>query len=240
MKLKTNLHFHTSDDTEDSIPYSFTEALDEAVRLGFSCLALTCHNTYAYTAERAREAGARGVLLIPGIERTIEKKHVLILNCGSDIMSVHTFQALTAYKQTHPEIFVIAPHPYWGGSYSFSLSAKLEEHISLFDAVEQTWFYSLIYNPNKKASRVAQRHSLPLIATSDTHELQWLNTSYAEIEVKEKTIPAVLNAIRKENFKNVSSPRNLLFQMTPYVVYHVAVYCLSLLTRALTESRSTY
>ncbi len=231
MKLKTNLHFHTADDKEDSIPYSFEEALNEAVRLGFSCIALTCHNTYAYTAERAREAGTRGVLLIPGIERTVERKHILILNCDDDILSVHTFQALAAYKKTHPDIFVIAPHPYLGDSRSFSLGGRLEEHISIFDAVEQTWFYSSAYNPNKKAAKTANRHSLPLIATSDTHQLRWLNASYAEIGVKEKTIPAVFDAIRKRNFKNVSSPRSLLFEMTPYVACHAAAYYFSLLTK---------
>ncbi len=240
MKLKTNLHFHIDDDKEDSIPYSFTEALDEASRLGFQCLAITCHNTYTYTPERAKEAASRGILLIPGIERTIEKKHVLVFNCDESITSVQSFEGLIAYKKTHPGIFIIAPHPFLGSSHSYSLHQKLLEYISLFDAIEQTWFYSFLYNPNRKATAVATTHSLPLIATSDVHELKWLSTSFAEIETKEKTITAVFEAIRNKRFKNVSRPRSFFFEMTPYAIRHIVIYYFSKLGEMITKFRSTY
>lgn len=231
MKLKANLHLHAGDDQEDAIPYSFIEALDEAKRLGFTCLALTCHNTFVNKAEYAKAAEGRGILFVPGIERTIEKKHVIILNPDENILHVRTFEELAAYKKTRPNILIIAPHPFLGGESSFSLNGKLAEHSALFDAIEQTWFYSTLMNPNKKAARAAQEYSLPLIATSDTHELKWLNTSYAEIDVKEQSIPALFDAIRAHQFKNVSSPRSFFFEMAPYALHHIIVYILYLLKR---------
>ena len=217
MKIKTNLHLHTSDDTEDSIHYSFIDALHVAKKHGFGCIALTCHNKFVDKEEYRKTAEALGILFMPGVERTIEKRHVVILNPDKDVDTVKTFEALRAYKRTHPEIFVIAVHPYFPGGYS--LQEKLEEHADLFDAIEHSWFYSAHVNCNKKAGRVAKALTLPLIATSDTHNLKFLNTNYAEIEVLEKTIPALFNAIRNNNFTNTTSPRKLFREMTPYILH---------------------
>ncbi len=219
MKLKANLHLHASDDTEDSINYSFIDALNEAQKLGFSVLTLTCHNTLVDKPEYHAEAERRSILFIPGIERTIEGKHVVILNPTAEVMRVRTFAELAAYKRAHPQIFIIAPHPYLGARYS--LNDELFRHPSLFDAVEQTWFYSTFYNPNKKAAAAAARLSLPLIATSDTHDLRFLNVSYAEVEVAEQSIPALFAAIRNRRFNNVSSKRSLIFELVPYVLVHL-------------------
>lgn len=217
MKIKTNLHLHTSDDSEDSIDYSFINALDEAKKHGFECIALTCHNKFVDKEEYRQAAEARGILFMPGVERTIEKRHVVILNPDKDVDTIKTFEALRAYKKTHPNILVIAAHPYFPGGYS--LQEKLEENKDLFDAIEHSWFYSPRVNRNKKAIQMATKLNLPLIATSDTHNLSFLNTNYAEIEVKEKTILAIFTAIRNNDFTNTTSPRKLFREMTPYILH---------------------
>lgn len=211
MILKTNLHLHTNDDPEDALPHSFTDVLDLAAQYGFGCIALTCHNKYVDYPEYQKAAEARGILFVPGVERTIEKCHVVILNSGKEIERARTFDELRAYKAAHPELFIIAPHPYFPGGYS--LYNKLEQHKDLFDAIEHSWFYSRHINLNKKAERVARALNLPFIATSDMHVLTYLNTNYAEIEVTERTIPALFDAIRKNRFTNVTSPRKLFREM---------------------------
>lgn len=216
MKLKTNLHLHTHDDPEDSIDYSFIDVVDAAQKYGFECLALTCHNTFVNREEYKKAAEARGILFVSGIERTIEHCHVLILNPDHSVEAVDTFAKLEIYKNEHPEILIIAPHPYFSGGYS--LGKKLEEYAYLFDAVEHSWFYSAHVNFNKKAERVAKKICAPFIATSDMHDIRFLNTNYAEIEVEEKTIPALFHAIRNNNFSNTTSPRKLLREMVPYVL----------------------
>jgi predicted metal-dependent phosphoesterase TrpH len=221
MKLRTNLHLHTSDDQEDFIEYSFIDALNTAKIYGFECLALTCHNTFVDREDYRKAAEALGILLIPGVEKTIEKRHVVVLNPDRDIDAVKTFAELSAYKKTHPQIFVLAAHPYFPGGYS--LQEKLEEHLTLFDAIEHSWFYSKRVNFNERAERLAETSHIPFIATSDTHDLKFLDTNYAEIEVKEKTIPAIFEAIRNNNFTNTTFPRKLFREMTAHVLTrHIA------------------
>lgn len=216
MKLKTNLHLHTSDDPEDQITYSFIDVLDEAKKNGFGCMAITCHNMFIDNAEYKKAAEERGILFVPGVERTIEKRHVVILNPTADIKDVTSFEELRVYKKEHPEILIIAAHPYFPSGYS--LREKLMGNKDLFDAIEHSWFYSRFINYNLIAKRVSELLNLPFIATSDTHDLRFLNTNYAEIEVSEKTIPALFEAIRNDRFTNVTSPRSLLGEMLPYTI----------------------
>lgn len=205
MKLKTNLHFHTADDPEDLISYSFFEGIDQAAKLGFEVIALTCHNRFVNLESYHTYAAKNNILIIPGIERTILGKHVLILNASKDTESIADFKDLKNYKSGHPESLIIAVHPYFPESHC--LNDELEKNINLFDAVEFSWFYSKNINFNVRAEKLAKKYNLPFIATSDTHNLKFLNTSYTLIGTEAKTVPAILNAIRQKRFQNVSTPR---------------------------------
>ena len=221
MKLKTNLHLHTADDPKDRIHYTIYEAIDEAKRLDFDVLALTCHGFFATRPEHIKYAKQKGILLIPGIELAIEGssplhgRHVVVLNCTKEIETVRTFADLSEYRINHPEIFIIAPHPYYPHPLeSCSLKEQLVPNIDLFDAIEFSWYYSKIYNRyNRKAEKVAIKHRLPYVATSDTHFMEYLDTSYAMIETVEKTPEAIFEAIRARNFYNVSFPRKFFSEM---------------------------
>lgn len=211
MKLKANLHFHTQDDPQDVVDYSFQEGMDAASRLGFEVLALTCHHKFIDSPTYSAYAAERNVLLIPGVERDIEHRHVVILNADEEIEKVETFAELAAYKKNHPAAFVLAPHPYFGTPYC--LGRKLEEHIGIFDAIEYSWFYSKGINRNLKAEALAKKQNLPYLAASDTHELRTLDKSYALIETGEKTAAAVLTAIKNKNFENFSAPSKFWSEM---------------------------
>lgn len=202
MKLKANLHLHTNEDPCDHyfVSYSAKQAIDRAAELGFEILALTLHGRYGHTPELSQYAQEKNILLIPGIEHFIEDKHVLILGCDKDIEAVESFADLRAYKIKHPEICIIAPHPYFPGS--ISLGKKLGENKDVFDAIEQSWFHNPLINRNKKAAQFAIQNNLPYLATSDTHFLKYLNNAYAIIEAPKKNIPSVLGAVKAGNFKN--------------------------------------
>ena len=204
MRLKTNLHLHTQEDPSDAIAYSAKEAIDRASELGFQVLALTLHDKFGYTTELGAYAASQDIILIPGIEKTIERRHTIIINAVPEAEAIQTFIDLAAYKKLHPECFVLAPHPFFYGN--FSLKEKLHQHADLFDAVEYSWFYSKQFNRNKRGRAVARERGLPFIATSDTHMLKYLNQSYAIIEAKEKSISAILSALRTNEFENVSAP----------------------------------
>jgi len=215
MKLKTNLHFHTADDPDHKIEYSLREAIDYSASIGFSVLAITCHNYFAWTKSYAKYAEEKGILLIPGIEIGIERGkvskegyHLLILGCQKDAENIQTFDDVRKYKKKHPEIFIIAPHPFFPGS--FSLKKELEKNIDIIDAIEQSWFYSKWFNKNKKAKKIAEKYKLPYISTSDTHFLDFMNRHFATLNTKEQTQEAVFEALRQKNFKNTTKANSLL------------------------------
>jgi predicted metal-dependent phosphoesterase TrpH len=209
MQLKANLHLHTSEDPEDGsfIPYSAKEAVSYAASHGFSVLAFTLHNRFYYTEELQAHAASHGVLLVPGIEKTIEGRHVLILNVTAAAEALETFSDLEQYRRANPEALTIAAHPYFYGA--ISVKEHLDRRPELFDALEQSWFYKGIFNRNKKGARAAMKYQKPFIATSDTHVLSRIENSFALIEAPEKTLSAVLSAIRAGSFKNVSRPASL-------------------------------
>ncbi len=216
MYIKTNLHFHAKEDPEDRIDYTFLEGLARAKELGFDALALTCHNKLFDTPSFRAAAEKQHVLFIPGIELTIEKAHTVILNPDPSIESVSTFRDLAAYRHVHPDIFILAPHPYFPGG--FSLQEKLEEYIGLFDAIEHSWFYSRFYNRNAEAARIAKRYHKPFIATSDTHDIRFLARDYAVIDAEKKTIPSLFDALHKGKFENYTSPKSFLRDMAGYLI----------------------
>jgi predicted metal-dependent phosphoesterase TrpH len=204
MEIKTCLHFHSSDDPQDFIPYDFRAGIDAAARAGFGTIALTCHNKFVDDPEYEAYAREKGILLIKGIEKNILGRHVVILNADAEAEKLETFGDLAQYKKERPEIFVLAPHPYFGLPYC--LGKKLDRNISLFDAIEFSWFYNEKINFNKKAEETARKNNLPFIATSDTHKLEILDRCYAVIDAESKTPEAIFKAIRQKKFKNVYSP----------------------------------
>jgi predicted metal-dependent phosphoesterase TrpH len=209
MQIKINLHFHTNDDPIERafIRYDAFAAIDEAAKQGFGAITITLHNIFHFTSELAQYAQKKNVLLIPGIEKTIEGAHVLIINATKEAEQVKTFHDLAVYRASHPECFIMAPHPYYYGN--ISLKEKLDEYHHLFDAVEQSWFYRGLMDRNKQAAQAAKKYNLPVVATSDTHALHRINYSYAVVNAESSTIPAVLSALRAGNFENVSRPAPL-------------------------------
>jgi len=229
MQLKANLHTHTADDPIDKLSYSTYETIDKAKKQGFNILAFTFHGKFFYEKKYIDYAQQKGILLIPGIEQWIEKKHVVILNCDKKIEKVRTFEDLKKYKNLRPQTFVLAPHPFvWS---SKSLGKKLIQNIRLFDAIELSIFSNKIFNFNKKAEKIAEKYNKPIIATSDTHFLKALKRSYCLIEIPtprhivegrdpdrsvgKKTAEAIFDAIKKRNFKNKVNSLNI-FEMIFY------------------------
>ena len=89
--LKTELHAHTADDPIDRVPHSTIELIDRASALGYEALAITLHERQLDLQPFVAHAAERGVVLIPGVERTIEGRHVLLLNFRRGAEDVQTF-----------------------------------------------------------------------------------------------------------------------------------------------------
>jgi len=204
--LKADLHTHTSEDNRDMISYCARELIDAAAEKMFDVLAITNHDTFTYTPELAEHAAAKGILLVPGIESTIEGRHVIILNPQADIEAVRTFKDLEEYREKHPEIFVIAPHPYYPHLRKFSLKSELLKNIDLFDGIEYCHYYTNLFDRfNSMARKVAEQYEKPLIGTSDSHHLFQLDKTYSMLDA-EKNIGSIVSALKNNRIRIVSRP----------------------------------
>lgn len=203
LKLKSQLHAHTNYDQHDLIPYSAQDLIDQAAAEGFEVLAITCHDGLQWSAALEAYARLQGVLLIAGVEMTIEGRHVLVYGM-KHYRQPMSFQDLRALRQSHPEIFTIAPHPFYPGP--TALGRRLLVNLDCFDALEYSHYYSTRINYNQKAVAVAREHKKPLVGTGDVHMFSQLAQTYSVLTVAEKSYDAVAAAIRSGQVELVSAP----------------------------------
>src|SRR5262249_46946127 len=144
----------------------------------------------------------RGITLIPGVERTIEGRHVLLLNFTRAIERVRSFDDLRQLRARECGL-VVAPHPYFpGGS---CLGRDLERHADLFDAVERNAMFVRGLDFNARAEAWARRHGRPLVGNCDVHRLAQLGSTYSLVDAAPDP-GAICEAIRAGNVSVVSRP----------------------------------
>lgn len=205
--LKVDLHLHTADDPCDRIPHTTGELIQYAARREFNALAITLHDRQLDLAPVEGLARGLGITLIPGIERTIEGRHVLLLNFPADAVYVASFTALADLRTQHPRGLVIAPHPFF--PLSNCLGALMDRHGSLFDAVEYNGCYTSLLNFNRQATRWAERRHTPIVGCSDTHRLDVFGETYSLVDA-EPTPDAICDAVKHGRLRLCSRPLSSL------------------------------
>jgi hypothetical protein len=198
--LKADFHLHTREG-DGFIAYDARGLIDRAASLGYGVLSITNHDTLTFSRDLARYAEDRGIVLIPGVEATIEGRHVLVYNLDVAPERLRTFADLRRLRA--PEWLVVAPHPFFPASYA--LGNRLLEHLDLFDAIELSHFYTRHLNFNDRAVRLAHEASLPLIGTSDAHLVRQFGATYSLVEAA-PTPASVLDAVRKGAVRITSRP----------------------------------
>jgi predicted metal-dependent phosphoesterase TrpH len=179
--LKVELHTHTADDPCDRIPYGVTQLIDRAAALGYHALAVTLHERQLDLRPFARYAADRGIVLIPGLERSIEGRHTLLLNFRKGAEDVRTFDDLKRLKRREPGL-VVAPHPFFPGR--SCLGSLLDRHALLFDAVERNAMFTASVNFNRRAEQWAIQHGKPVVGNCDVHRLHQLGTTYSVVDAE--------------------------------------------------------
>ena len=217
MRLRADLHLHTGDDPRDYVTHSNKEMIDRAAHLGFEVLAITNHDFMSHREELANYAAARGIVLIAGVEATIENRHVLVYNFDYWVDPPRTFDDLHRLRSENPGLLVIAPHPFFPSK--FCLQGKLLHHLDLFDGIEYSHFYTKKMNFNKKAAELARQSGRALVGTSDSHFLWQLGTTFSYIDAKEKSVPAVIEALREGRSQVATDPLPILD-----VLFHLRMY----------------
>jgi predicted metal-dependent phosphoesterase TrpH len=198
--LKVDLHLHTADDPLDRVGHTTKELILKAADVGFDVISITNHDRLTFSPDLFDFARERGLLLIPGIEMTIENRHVLVLNPPRN-REVSGLSSLSGIRR--PETLVVAPHPYFPGIHS--LNGHLLKHLHLFDALEYCHFYSPRINFNHRVLQVSRSNGAPLIGNSDSHFLSQLGTTYSTVYA-EKNILSLFEAIRAGRVEVVTRP----------------------------------
>ena len=173
-------------------------------------------------------------MLIPGTEARGEGKNVILLNVPKEDAKIKTCAAVKDCKKKHPESFIMAPHPF----YPKNISSRKQflKNIDLFDWVEYSHCYLGYFNGfNKKAVKYARKYNLPVIGTSDAHQICQFNKTCSFVDA-DKDINSVLNALRENKIKINTKPLSSL--LLPKLFYPMIIKRFSkLFKRAHSKSR---
>jgi len=205
--LKVELHAHTSNDPFDWIPHSTAELIDRAAALGYDAVAITLHDRQLDLSPWQQHARDRGVVLIPGIERTIEGKHVLLLNFTTRSEQVRSFADLADLKRDEKGL-VIAAHPFFPGGSCLG-QALMDRHADLFDAVEHNAMFTRGLNFNAAAHRWARTYRKPIVGNGDVHRLRQLGSTFTMVDAAPNP-DAICAAVRQDKVTLVAQPLSWL------------------------------
>lgn len=208
--LKIELHTHTSDDPIDRIPHSTRQLIDRAAELGYHALAITLHERQLDTRQFSAYAATRGITLISGIERTIEGRHVLLLNFSPATERVHSFEDLARLKACEPGI-VVAPHPFF--PFRWALREMMDRHAELFDLVEYNAMFTSIVSFNDQAEQWARARRKPMVGNCDVHRLRQLGSTYSLVDAK-PSADAICDALRNGRVTVVAQPLSVVTAAT--------------------------
>ncbi|MGA1844707.1 MAG: PHP-associated domain-containing protein [bacterium] len=207
IKLKCDLHTHIVGDrwkdhvTSQNMPPA--DFIDRAVSMGFEVLSFTYHDFLYHDPAVWAHAKERGVVLVPGIERSFDRRHVLLYNCPH-AEAIEGLRALRHYRRLFPQCLVIAPHPFYKGQ--VCLGRRLVRNIDCFDAIEYCHFYTRFFNPNRTAVRVAKRFSIPMVGCSDAHRMEDFASTYSYIYARERSVDGVIEAVKAGRVEYVTTP----------------------------------
>lgn len=201
--IKVELHAHTDADIADRIPFSATDLIDRAAAMGYGAIAITLHDRWTDPAPFQEHAASRGVVLLAGIERTVQRKHVLLINAPRESERVQSFADVAALRRATGTL-VVAPHPFY--PIPSALGHLMDEHAEIIDAVEINAMHAAGVNFNRRAIRWARAHGKPLVGNSDLHLLGQLGTTYSLVDASEATPEGICNAIREGKVEAVTEP----------------------------------
>jgi predicted metal-dependent phosphoesterase TrpH len=208
--IKIDLHIHTLDDPKDAVDFSAHQLLERARALGFRVLAITLHDAVFDRKEVFADAAELGILLIPAAEVRLLGADVIMLNVtAEEVAELRNFDDLRRLRSRRGHsIYTIAPHPFYifGGS----IGSRLMAEIDCFDAIEFCHFHIGLFNPNRRARRVATRFARPLIATSDAHRLHAFGRHYTSMPMPPAlTVENVFAALRSGPLHLTSPPSSV-------------------------------
>ena len=188
--MRFDLHVHSCFSKDSNAEPD--DILEYAARNGLDGFAVCDHDSIEGGIEcvrRAKEIGS-DLIVIPGVEVTSSKGHILVLGVKEPIEPGLSPEE-TIEKAHEQGAVVIIPHPFKLTSHGIGYVEGLAA-----DAIEVLNSRCLTDGPNRKAREAAESFGFPMVGGSDAHEAQMVGRCYAEIDASEKSVESVLDAMR--------------------------------------------
>ena len=215
LTLTLDLHVHTnySHDGRDSVE----KLLESAIAQQLDGIAICDHDTVegSHAAQEYVAKHNLDLIIIPGIEVTTAKGHLLVLGLKNGIangLSIDETLRIANKEAKSSTVVIIAPHPFHPFRHSIG-NVCLQPGIDAIETFNSRYFTGVA---NKIAREAAARNKITAVAGSDAHsaECVGLATVAVEIEATQKTqVDAILRAIKEGKVKIKNRKR------TPFWVY---------------------
>jgi hypothetical protein len=135
------------------------------------------------------------VLVIPGIEVTTKQGHLLVLGVTEIIPAGLDVEETIAIARRMGALLIL-PHPYH--VWRHGVARRKKAGMFMVDAVESFNSRYIVGSANRKAERIALKLGKPCVGGSDAHNARFVGFGLTYVDA-EKTVPAILHAIRAGN-----------------------------------------
>ena len=222
LSLTLDLHVHTnySHDGCDSVD----KIVDSAIAKKLDGIAICDHDTMngSYAAQKYIADNELGLIIIPGIEVTTSKGHLIVLGMEEGIAKGlspgETIRIARQKEKKNSTVVIIAPHPYHPFRHSIGdLCMHSELDIDAIEIFNSRYFFGAA---NEIASRKTTRNTITAVAGSDAHSAECVGLATVEVEIEaeqkpkpEIQIEAILRGIKEGKVRIKNCMR------TPFWVY---------------------
>ena len=192
MKLRIDLHLHTVASNDSHI--TLEDAARRCWELNLDGFAVTDHDILAEIPSSFLEKTM--LIVIPGIEISAKGAHIMAFDITKEVEMGLSIEETVERIHDQGGLAILS-HPY---SVFRTWVKPGEIEVAGFDAIEVANAYQFPYSWMEKKNRnLAKRLRLPETGGSDAHILNTIGRAYSIVEVEEKSVEAVLEAIRKGN-----------------------------------------
>jgi len=186
--LKVDFHVH-SDVSKDSDMTPRT-IISSARKNGLDAIAVTDHDTIKGALEVQKISD--GLVVFVGAEIKTKSGEVIGLNLKKDIEAGLSLEA-TCKRIKEQGGFLIIPHPF--DRFRNGIGKAIEKIVNYIDAVEVFNARILVNRFNEEAMEFAKKHSLPVVAGSDSHFVNEIGSAFTLVKA-DKSRDGILRAIK--------------------------------------------
>jgi len=175
MNLDPHIHSYYSGDSRSKIK----DIIKQAMLIGLDIIAISDHNTIKGSKIAIQEAKDKNIIIVPSIEISSLKGHILGFGVDEDIARDLTPEDTIDKIHDNGGIAII-PHPY--SFYRNGLFSKIKPEGLEFEAAEVKNARFILGYSNYKSKKLAKMKNIAEIGSSDSHFIGSIGNCYTELK----------------------------------------------------------